>query len=59
MRITSLTLETITESATGAVEFGFAPKRRLHRHHPVLVDGQVARKPERDPAAGRHPALLR
>jgi len=29
MRITSLTLETITASATGAVEFGFAPKRPL------------------------------
>jgi ferredoxin-NADP reductase len=29
MRITSLTLETITRSPTGAVEFGFAPKRPL------------------------------
>jgi hypothetical protein len=29
MRITSLTLETITESATGAVEFTFVPKRLI------------------------------
>jgi ferredoxin-NADP reductase len=29
MRITSLTLETITESATGAAEFVFVPKRPL------------------------------